>query len=899
MKKFISLLVTFWLMIAALVTFPTSAIAEEHSNAFSELAACARSENTTDFNIFFLIDSSESLSKDFDVPASDPKDLRANILSQTIEQLSSLNKQKRVNFALDTFDTTSPGRAKSGETYSGYDWTEATDANVASASNWVMKKIPEYDKGQATNWLAGLKRAQSQLAKAPHGDGEVCQAIIWFTDGGLNVRGDDGAAIAELCGVPPTASKPSTSGVIQSLRANGVNLIGVLLTPEKGKNFDGGPGFDGLVSYFGPIVKGSGTVDGSKFKGTKGQHFECGQFPVPAAYASGEVLIADDPDALARQFIGLIEQIIIGAPIELAKDNKFYVDKGVSEVSVVIPSATWDILRPNNLPKIVSSSRETGFRISTIGNTSVVRFQVKPGYEGLWQVNHDGKSPVTVFMQSGLKIELDSNVKIEVGKGNQTISGKIVNSNGKPLDLSVYTSLEMSVVALDESGMDRRGEALKLNVNKAAGTWTGPFAPFSGGSTSRMRITLAVNTAHMELPAISQNFNPPLIVPDQFASLDNSNVKLSNLIFTEKAAKGELILLGAKQGVSSVKFSTPKMMSDVLGRGIDRFSFKIVNRKTGKEVNIGEWQNIDENDRVAFAIDIDSDSRADGDVLISLPVQIRPSTGGELLDSVVKVSFTEEVPTENPIVVSIVISIVGILLPLLLLHLVNYFFSRYKFRDTRVASVPVLVAIKENSVLIKPGVGREKLLGITDFSYVESSKDATRVFPVEYGSQVIATLKSKLPKNPFGSSTGYVSAQPGSVVVSSENPMSTLNGRVAGASLNPNRYYFAVAQPGQSPIDSPSKEFEAVLTLFMSTLDEGNVDKQIQEIAREISESGMWGDLGSVSESKAIEISKVEEKVREKKEKKVRGKKEQQGESEVKSSTNEGSQDFDPDDPWA
>lgn len=900
MKKFFSLSAVFALMLSAGIFAPSVAQADSRGEgAFAELAACARSESTTDVNIFFLIDSSGSLSKPVNgKPASDPLDVRADILSQTIEQLSALNSQKRVNFALDTFDITSPG---GGGSYKGYDWTEATEGNVAKASSWVKEKIPGYDGGKATNWLEGLKRATKQLSAAPNSNGEVCQAIIWFTDGGLdvdNVASDmskESSAIRELCGVEPTDGKGSTSGIIESLRADGVNLIGVLLTPEKGKEFGRGPGFDGLVSYFGPIVTGEGNVDGRDFKGARGQGFQCGRVPVPASYASGEVLVADDPDALARQFIEMIEQIVVGAPIDVEEDNSFYVDKGVSDVSIVIPAAEWDILRPNNLPKIVSSSRETKFRVSTVGKISVVRFQNEDGFEGQWRVNLGGKGRISVFMQSGLRIKLDPAVKIEVGKGIQTINGTILDAKGKPADLSVYTSVKMRVIALDESGMDRRSEPRELNVNVQNATWSGPFEPFSGGATSKMRITIFANTPNLELPPVPQNFNPPLIVPDEYAKVDSPKVVLSDLVFSKNPAIGEVILIGANKGTSAVKFAKPEIVGDFQGRTAAEFDFKLINRKTGEAVAFDQWVNLDEKERVAIEVQVDSGLKGDGDVSFNLPVQVRSSSGGEVIDSLVKASFTEVTPQKGKGLLVSLFMFLGTALPLLLMQLVNYFFSRFRLKGARVATVPVVVTVTPTSVTMKPAGARPSLLVIEDFQYIEAKYDSTRKYPVEFQSQVIATLSATLPKNPFGTSTGLVETLPGSKVASSEYPMSSATGTSAGAALNPNRYFFAVAQNLPEDTSTGSYEIEAALTVFMSTLDEGNASGQIAEMLGTIKDSSMWASLADspvVPQGKPVKGEKAPKEKKEKKEKKA--KKEKVEDSGSASSSDE----IDPDNPW-
>jgi ribosomal protein L12E/L44/L45/RPP1/RPP2 len=901
MRKSLSLSAVLALILSSGGFATSIAQADSHSGgAFAELAACARSEYTTDVNIFFLIDSSASLRKETNgKAASDPDDVRAEILSQTIEQLSDLNTQKRVNFALDTFDETSPG---GGGNYKGYGWTEATSDNVAKASSWVKEKIPGYDSGNATNWLEGLKRATKQLAAAPRSDGEVCQAIIWFTDGGLDVDNNpsnktpESEAIRELCGVEPTRGEGSTSGVIETLRADGVNLIGVLLTSEKGKEFGKNPGFDGLVSYFGPIVTGEGDVDSRDFKGSRGQGFQCGRVPVPASYASGEVLVADDPDALARQFIEMIEQIVVGAPIDVDEDNKFYLDKGVSDISIVIPVEKWDILRPNNLSRIAPSSVEKGFRISNVGKISVVRFENKAGFEGEWRVNLGGSGRISVFMQSGLRIKLDPAVKIEVGKGIQTINGTILDAKGKPADLSVYTSVKMRVIALDESGMDRRSEPRDLNVNLGNATWSGPFEPFSGGATSKMRITIFANTPNLELPPVAQNFNPPLLIPDEYGKVLSPEIRLSNLVFSKNPAIGEVIVTGAKQGTSAVKFAKPQIVGDFQGRGISDFEISLINRNSGEILPFDEWLNLTEEERVVVEVRVDSSIDGDGEVLFNLPAQIRSSSGGEVLDTVVKASFLQETPQVGKWWLIALFMFLGTALPLLLMQLVNYFFSRFKLKGARVATVPVVVSVTPTSVTMKPAGARPSLLVIGDFQYIEAKFDSTRQYPVEFQSQVVATLSATLPKNPFGTSTGLVQVLPGSKIASSEYPMSSATGTSAGAALNPNRYFFAVAQSLPEDTSSGSYEIEASLTVFMSTLDEGNADGQIAEMLATIKDSSMWSSLADspvVAQTKPVKGEKAPKEKKEKKEKKAKKEKVEEAQSSGSSA------DFDPDDPWA
>ena len=120
-------------------------------------------------------------------------------------------------------------------------------------------------------------------------------------------------------------------------------------------------------------------------------------------------------------------------------------------------------------------------------------------------------------------------------------------------------------------------------------------------------------------------------------------------------------------------------------------------------------------------------------------------------------------------------------------------------------------------------------------------------------------------------------------------------GTTAGAALNPNRYFFAVAQSLPEDTSTGNYEIEASLTVFMSTLDEGNADGQIAEMLGTIKDSSMWSSLAdspAAPQAKPVRGEKVPKEKKEKKEKKA--KKEKVDEVESSSSSDE----IDPDNPW-
>ena len=122
--------------------------------------------------------------------------------------------------------------------------------------------------------------------------------------------------------------------------------------------------------------------------------------------------------------------------------------------------------------------------------------------------------------------------------------------------------------------------------------------------------------------------------------------------------------------------------------------------------------------------------------------------------------------------------------------------------------------------------------------------------------------------------------------------MSTPTGTTAGAALNPNRYFFAVAQNLPEDTSTGNYEIEAALTVFMSTLDEGNADGQIAEMLGTIKDSSMWSSLADSPAAPQTKPVKGEKAPKEKKEKKA--KKEKVEDSGSASSSDE----IDPDNPW-
>lgn len=971
MKKFIRNLGVFGLVLSLgpLATFLSAspAAAEDHhglsaagQGAFEDLARCVRSEDSTDLNIFFLVDSSASLRVDDNQgPGSDPNDKRADILSQTIRQLNSLNDKIAVHFALDTFDAESPGRGQDGKPNPRLGWRQAGESEVNDAASWVEKNVPKFDYGQQTNWLKGLKNAQSQLAAAPHGNGESCKAIIWFTDGALDVSkvaGANKAALEEMCGVSPSSGASGIQkGVIPNLRSNNISLIGVLLAPR------GGDQTSGLVSFFQPILEGRGIVDSSSLGGSRNQNFECGLNPVPANHSRGAMLVANNPGDLALLFASIPFMVSKGEEISLKKDKAFTVDKGVLSAAVVIPAKKWKLTGPG--VGIDSNSQDQNFKIHTVGDISTVEFNIPKDGQGDYKVDYDNSARIAVFLESGVRINLDKNVQITAGKGPQQINGTFTDFKNNPIDINMYDNPSMSVVSIDTSGRNRTAVSNSLQIDKD-GTWSGQVTPFDGATSAEIQISVSLRTkpSGTELPKISQTFNVPLVVTAQYCKVKqaakgkDSIAEFSPLTFKKSPAAGVVVIEGAREGNCSVRFASAKVLSDPIGRLSDDFKVSVIDLNGGSKSVQGVWIEVPQGQDKKFNVSIYNKVKVNGETLMSLPIDIRDQAATQSIQSAAKIRFKELIPEKNKLLWILLLMFISLALPLGLLQLVNHLFARFKLDGVRIASMRVKVRLEPLGTKISLADGSPLILQDRLFEYPPLSITRPRKFASEYKSTALANFDSHLPINPFGNVLGTINSLPGEVIVASESSKTLLNGSQAPISLNLNRLFFAtteikkadspVAQSSSSPtepsaldddfglsldaptqtgnapeglsLDSDVKSFDAQLTIYLN-IDPIDREKLFSAVLQDISSSQMWDELARLREGIKV-ILPAAKSPKERKPKVEKAKKEDKKEKQIEStsafdvsdstsgnnaSSSNGSGDSftnlldDPDDPWA
>lgn len=829
------------LVLLVLVQFiPISAA--RAAGAFDALAACINKETTTQVNVMFLIDSSGSLklADDKKSPGSDPEGKRAYIIASSILLLERINESKPLYFALTTFDSTSPGQNKDGKKYEEYPWTQANPENVAKASKWSVK-IKDFNNGQKTDWGAGVKNAKKRLSEAPRTDGEVCQAIIWFTDGGIDVGGgpaDLKKSIRELCGTVPGESGIPQKSLITSIREAGIHLIGVFLKPqvinEKNRS---------RVSLFAPTVLGQGNIE----SGDIGEGpFTCGEYPIPDSHGQGELIEVKNTDELAERFLKLTMQIIEGKPAFEDCQNgvtNFSMDPGIKDAVVLLPSLNWKITIPAG-NQVSRQALPAGWNETTqLQRFSVLNVPIKSDLVGKWSINSGNSSScASVFLDPGLQLRVSKKMTLTAGKSNQEITGLIVNSDGSKANLSAFRSIQISADVIDNTAQNRQRKTFAIQVTNENSSWKGLVEPYTGSNTASLLLKLDLTTkSGVKLPTIKSAVEVPLVLPDQLCKLNSPTLKLSDL-YTGTPAKGTLIVDGPKQGDCILGLKSFEIKQDPEGRTIEMFKATIKEKISGKPFKSGDEILVKQGEKVSFDVTLKNEISAQGESRGLLILNTRTADSTQSMDLVADVQFKSALKPPSVLLISL-LTLLGLLIPLSLLQISNYLFARFRFEGIRVANVLVKVSISDSKVVIVRLDDQKDLFEDRNFDYPSSKTDNEKKYSQDWNAATVFELTTRLPKNPFGEVRGVLNFDSDRRGFASEEITSDFDGVKAIAPLNPNGFWVASALRGAATEANGVLTISGLVTAYLN-IDPSQVDSQFAQIKDQMETSeDSWRQL--------------------------------------------------------
>ena len=440
----LTFLASFQPTIFAVESTETTSNSPANASALIDLRACLSKENAI-LDVYYLIDNSRSMVSIGGKVGTDPSGLRFDaVQSSLIPWVELANQGRTVNVAGGLF-------SKDGRTL--VDWIKIDPTNVEAIKG--IRETLAVDAVGGTNWVAGLREAQSQLLAQKSKPGVHCQTLVWVTDGGIDIEQNLGLTtdgLQELCGVSPVdIGEPAQgSGLMFDLRNSGIIVQGVLIqqTPGSGEELGKNPQMirDSKVSYFDPVVLGSGVVDAYYFNGEEplAGEFNCGNL-VPGA--QGQVIQIEDAEELRDTFQELVTCIAETCtqlpPTAVTCDGtkcEISIPKGIASMQLTVPSdfRVEQVIAPNGSGACLAGGCSTPDQILKKGT---VRILVN-NQSGIWTVA-TGVQSLNPLLFSGLEISTNP---IEIDPFAREISVAVQLGQGSSIEFGKdnYESLELN-----------------------------------------------------------------------------------------------------------------------------------------------------------------------------------------------------------------------------------------------------------------------------------------------------------------------------------------------------------------------------------------------------------------------------------------------------------------------
>jgi hypothetical protein len=853
-------------------SFPTS-LTPAGEKAVQQISDCVNSKRN--LQVFYLVDGSGSLEH------TDPKNLRADVLAASLEQLKPNDDSLKVSYAVGTFGSDYRLLKK---------WAPLTSDNAVHEANWFRANIPGLSKEGNTNWEKGLLGADKELAKVRNQENAPCQAVVWLTDGGIDLQLDkhfigERNSIANICGTDPGQGGNSVGdGVISRLRNSGVNVLGVLLKDDSfmnSLNSSDSIAYKQLIaemSYLQPIVEGSSQVDGFIF-GSSNPTFQCGP-EISSGQANGAELVATDPLQLALQFARVVARSNNGSPTNVFGDNpaKFVIDPGVAYFDLLVSSKNWALQDPSG--KTISTPT-SGIASKSVAGAYLVRVKIdNKAQQGTWSIQNTTHNQADVFLYSGLKLNVSAK-NFLAGKPAE-INGQVIDQNGKPADLSVYGSNSIRVTSFNSSkGIDSE---VPLTSNLVAGTFGGSFQPAKGVSQATFDVTLGLQTkSGVKLAPLTLQVQARVGLPPEYPHIQGDGLTLTDLSGIKGKATGSLILEGSNISDGQVCLGQPAIKIDPTPSRISNFTWD----KSGQGcINVAKGST----QKVEYSLS--NSHQTSGSSFGVIPATFKTNKEGLTpIDQGIALNFNSKIKENTPVQLAVLIGLLlaGIAIPTGILYFFGYRNSRILWgQGIQRASVPVILSsagtITRNdgkpSEGIGPGIAKREYewLG-APAERLRSTSDAwtdgTRSGSVE--------IKGRASKNPFGDPVVQVTATEASRVITSLGGMEN-GGRVGRIGVDiASAWYVAIPESELSRPDA-NGQYNATFVSFLRH----DASKSSQAADRN-AEAGTFSGLALVENIKADQAA-ASQKAAEGKSKKVKSpkvKKNNGGPSQVEAAITE------------
>jgi len=728
MKRIAAWALALLLSVSALSSIPTSMPAanaiDSIDGAFEDLGRCLQSQGKSKvLDVFYLIDESGSLQD------TDPDGARADILSSSLQQLASFRNDVTVNYSVGFF----------AHKYGVWQaWRSVNKGGIVPESARLNAEVRKRNQGDYTDWLQGINGAIDEL-NAQHERTNGCSTLIWLTDGGIQLstaqRTSD--AITQLC-----------SNRFDVLRQNGVTVLGILLKNDAALaklTQDQQEAQAYFMSLMEPLVTGKGVL-------ADGTELECGSFPIPKNYRQGALFVASDPKDLAYEFLKLPPRIEGCAAVKNFGKGEFEIEAGVSEFQIVTTSSNWSLTDPKG-KALSATSRE--IRVFETAGAAQIKVGTNNSGRGSWQFKGTGGES-SLYYCSGLDIRIDPGTEFISGRAG-ILSGKVVSqSSGLPADLTKYDSDHPITVELISGG--KSGSKKEAEQSDPASFLLQKFTPGTDSAEAEVRITLYLKTKRgtpLAPVSISQKIDVRLL--SNYPTLKSEPIELSTLESLENPATGSVVFKGPEKSDGKVCIDTnvkPVVIKDKVSRAD---TYKV----TTAGVDAEGCMPIRQGEEGTLKLTVSNSVTASSDVILGLPITYySDAEPGKHFTLNAQVNFKSD-PAGDPLLWVVILTILGIGLPLALIYLLLWWATRIAYgRQLQRAEYPVAITT-EGRITNRDGGAIA-----THGENYQGRPQQADVRVLQDGS---ATLSAKLPKTVLAEPWYEIKAPEGSRVISVGN----------------------------------------------------------------------------------------------------------------------------------
>ena len=849
-------------------------ISEVGQRAFKDLSTCLASGKSQALDVFYLVDSSGSLSY------TDQDEVRKTVLENSVSQLKNFADQGvKVSFAAALF---------SDSVRSIQSWSKlSSPASFDKAVDVVSRNVDNDRVTGYTDWEEGLLFASDSLSERPKTN---CKMLVWLTDGGINPTGDLNdtlSSIKRLChpGISTSSlkNKSSTYGIFNTIRKQEISIFGVLYQNDKSslEQFeedynDGSSDYTAeerlelehyLMSYMVPLVEGSGKIQTSPV--AKGQglppggNLECAPVDeagfAPAGQPNGAFLRAEDPVGLAFQFLKM-QAVLAGGSANQIVDGKFDVPSGTASFRVLTTSSKWRLIGPDGSEVDQKAGKKPSDPNLTVTQTAGVNQLVyKVGSDtsllGQWKLE-DPKGVSSAYLYAGLTMVLDRDRTSQVvSERENTLTGQVVRTEefkDLPVDLDVFEAQNLTLATSDAKGELKKIDGLDISLRPDGSFKVEGYVPAKNGGREPLWLTLELGG---KFDPVTSKFEVDVVAKNDIATVQNSVITLSKLEGPDGKATGKIQVSGPTTVDSSEYCIDEKALRTTDAQKSaqkyprdEKFDWKF----SSTVASDGLCFSIPKGETVEIDVEVTNPIQADSHV-----VSVRGSkstSGAAELQENLQFEFDSGAKSDPFVEWAVIIGllIAALLIPLALLYLLNMLTTKFLPISQMVrAEYPVKVQTGPVTKILDQK-GNPIMVDANDFKFLADQPASSSLDLGQKGKSV-----ARLPIFPLAATWFEHQALQGSRVISvynggSKSPNHFVNGKATEISPN-HADNWQLVIPDAEFAKAEGEQLNAMLVVGARMANLPQYQTRVNEIA---SKPGLQRRIGEIRAAIAEEASK-------------------------------------------